>query len=172
MSRRGNISNCPEPLGAPFAVLRGRASSEGGRRLERTAASLVHAVAGPLNVIGGRATLLALKSTDPTVRETTDAIQSQVLKLSAYLKQARAFGVGLVLATQNPIESEGTYNLPEAQLDRFLMRIELGYPEPADERSSHRMTRGTPATTHRRDRLPRWCAAGRAGRCRERPAPR
>ena len=39
----------------------------------------------------------------------------------------------LVLATQNPIEYEGTYPLPEAQLDRFLLQIRLGYPEPADE---------------------------------------
>jgi len=39
----------------------------------------------------------------------------------------------LVLATQNPIEYEGTYPLPEAQLDRFLLRISVGYPERADE---------------------------------------
>ena len=39
----------------------------------------------------------------------------------------------LVLATQNPIEYEGTFPLPEAQLDRFMMRINLGYPEPEDE---------------------------------------
>ena len=39
----------------------------------------------------------------------------------------------LVLATQNPIEYEGTFPLPEAQLDRFLMRISLGYPEESDE---------------------------------------
>lgn len=39
----------------------------------------------------------------------------------------------LVLATQNPIEYEGTFPLPEAQLDRFLMRIRLGYPSQADE---------------------------------------
>jgi MoxR-like ATPase len=39
----------------------------------------------------------------------------------------------LVLATQNPIEYEGTFPLPEAQLDRFLMRIELGYPGRNDE---------------------------------------
>ena len=39
----------------------------------------------------------------------------------------------LVLATQNPIEYEGTYPLPEAQLDRFIMRISLGYPTKADE---------------------------------------
>ncbi len=40
----------------------------------------------------------------------------------------------LVIATQNPIEFEGTYPLPEAQRDRFLMRLRVGYPEPADER--------------------------------------
>jgi MoxR-like ATPase len=39
----------------------------------------------------------------------------------------------LVLATQNPIEYEGTYPLPEAQLDRFLLRASVGYPEPAEE---------------------------------------
>src|SRR5690606_13104494 len=39
----------------------------------------------------------------------------------------------LVLATQNPIEYEGTFPLPEAQLDRFLLRIRLGYPEATDE---------------------------------------
>jgi MoxR-like ATPase len=39
----------------------------------------------------------------------------------------------LVLATQNPIEYEGTYPLPEAQLDRFLVRLRVGYPSPDDE---------------------------------------
>ncbi len=39
----------------------------------------------------------------------------------------------LVLATQNPIEYEGTFPLPEAQLDRFLMRVSLGYPSPEQE---------------------------------------
>jgi MoxR-like ATPase len=41
----------------------------------------------------------------------------------------------LVLATQNPIELEGTFPLPEAQLDRFLMRLQLGYPGLDDERA-------------------------------------
>jgi len=40
----------------------------------------------------------------------------------------------LVLATQNPIELEGTFPLPEAQVDRFLMRLEMGYPDVAEER--------------------------------------
>ena len=39
----------------------------------------------------------------------------------------------LVMATQNPIEMEGTFPLPEAQLDRFMVRVELGYPSPAEE---------------------------------------
>lgn len=41
----------------------------------------------------------------------------------------------LVLATQNPIELEGTFPLPEAQVDRFLMRVALGYPNESDERA-------------------------------------
>jgi len=40
----------------------------------------------------------------------------------------------LVLATQNPVEFEGTFTLPEAQLDRFLMRLSIGYPDFDDER--------------------------------------
>jgi MoxR-like ATPase len=41
----------------------------------------------------------------------------------------------MVLATQNPIEYEGTYPLPEAQVDRFMVRVSLGYPDPAEEAS-------------------------------------
>src|ERR1700760_4814991 len=40
----------------------------------------------------------------------------------------------LVLATQNPIEQEGTYPLPEAQVDRFMIKLRMGYPAPADEK--------------------------------------
>jgi len=40
----------------------------------------------------------------------------------------------MVMATQNPIEQEGTYPLPEAQLDRFLLHVQVGYPTPEDER--------------------------------------
>jgi MoxR-like ATPase len=45
-----------------------------------------------------------------------------------------------VLATQNPIEHEGTYPLPEAQLDRFLLKIFVGYPDEDDERQIYRIT--------------------------------
>ena len=40
-----------------------------------------------------------------------------------------------VIATQNPIESQGTFPLPEAQLDRFFMKLSLGYPDPANEKA-------------------------------------
>jgi MoxR-like ATPase len=39
----------------------------------------------------------------------------------------------VVIATQNPVEFDGTYTLPQAQLDRFMVRLSLGYPSPADE---------------------------------------
>jgi MoxR-like ATPase len=50
----------------------------------------------------------------------------------------------LVMATQNPIEQEGTYALPEAQLDRFMLMIKVGYPSKTEEREiMDRMTAGT-----------------------------
>jgi MoxR-like ATPase len=55
-----------------------------------------------------------------------------------------------VLATQNPVESEGTFPLPEAQLDRFLLRLRVGYPEEDEEERilrSSRERRTLPATT-------------------------
>ncbi len=47
----------------------------------------------------------------------------------------------MVMATQNPIEQEGTYPLPEAQLDRFLMHVEVGYPDLATEKAIMRLNR-------------------------------
>ena len=48
----------------------------------------------------------------------------------------------LVMATQNPLEQEGTYPLPEAQLDRFLMHVRVDYPRADDERAILQLTRG------------------------------
>ena len=45
----------------------------------------------------------------------------------------------LVLATQNPVESESTFRLPAAQMDRFLIRISMGYPQPQEERQMLRL---------------------------------
>jgi MoxR-like ATPase len=55
----------------------------------------------------------------------------------------------LVLATQNPIEQEGTYPLPEAQVDRFMLKLKIGYPSRAEERQILEMmakTSGLPDT--------------------------
>jgi MoxR-like ATPase len=48
----------------------------------------------------------------------------------------------MVMATQNPIEQEGTYPLPEAQMDRFIMHVLIEYPEPADEVKVLQLVRG------------------------------
>ncbi|MEE8458702.1 MAG: MoxR family ATPase, partial [Phycisphaerales bacterium] len=56
--------------------------------------------------------------------ESTVSMDGQIMKLPQPF---------MVVATQNPYEFEGTYFLPENQLDRFLMRISLGYPAPDDE---------------------------------------
>src|SRR5207247_830477 len=56
----------------------------------------------------------------------------------------------LVLATQNPIEQEGTYPLPEAQVDRFMLKLKIGYPARAEERQILDLmarTSGTPVTS-------------------------
>src|SRR5205823_491080 len=55
----------------------------------------------------------------------------------------------IVIATQNPIEYEGVYPLPEAQLDRFVVRLQLGYPTPLEEVEimRRRMLRGMEETT-------------------------
>ena len=56
----------------------------------------------------------------------------------------------LVLATQNPIEQEGTYPLPEAQVDRFMLKLKIGYPTRAEERQILEVmakTSGTPTAS-------------------------
>jgi MoxR-like ATPase len=75
-----------------------------------------------------------------------------------------------VLATQNPLEQEGTYPLPEAQLDRFLMQIDVGYPDLEAERRMLLETTGVDERSRARltpERLmeaQRWCAACRSAR--------
>src|SRR5262249_54517151 len=51
----------------------------------------------------------------------------------------------MVLATQNPIEQEGTYPLPEAQMDRFLMHVRITYPSDSDEAKIMRLVRSEEA---------------------------
>lgn len=57
-------------------------------------------------------------------------------------------GLFMVLATQNPIEQEGTYPLPEAQMDRFLMKLQLDYPRPEDETQVLRLVREEDQASH------------------------
>ena len=58
----------------------------------------------------------------------------------------------MVLATQNPIEQEGTYPLPEAQMDRFLMHVRIDYPSDGDEAKVLRLVRGEQAQSHSEER--------------------
>lgn len=69
-------------------------------------------------------------------------------------KQYRLPELFMVLATQNPIEQEGTYNLPEAQLDRFLMYIKIDQPGADVERKILRLVRGEQIGTKEQD--PSW----------------
>jgi len=62
--------------------------------------------------------------------------------------------VFLVMATQNPIEQEGTYPLPEAQLDRFLMHVEVGYPDESSEEAIVRLNRSEEADEKARAAAP------------------
>ncbi len=78
-----------------------------------------------------------------------------------------------VLATQNPIEQEGTYPLPEAQLDRFMFNVIVGYPSRAEEidimkrtTSTHRPTAGSDAQRRTDPETPGSRAPGRDGRPR------
>jgi MoxR-like ATPase len=73
------------------------------------------------------------------INRATPKTQSALLEAMEE-RQATVDGVShplpqpfIVLATQNPIEYEGTFPLPEAELDRFLLRVHLGYPSPTDE---------------------------------------
>src|SRR3954453_11747240 len=71
-------------------------------------------------------------------------------KVTAVGKTFKLEAPFLVLATQNPVEQEGTYPLPEAQLDRFMFLIELDYPSEAEEVQIARTTTGDalPALSH------------------------
>jgi len=87
------------------------------------------------------------RATPKTQAALLEAMQeAQVTVEGQSFPLARPF---IVIATQNPIELEGTYPLPEAQLDRFLLRVSVGYPEPDAEREilRRRRERRTDAAT-------------------------
>ena len=73
------------------------------------------------------------------INRATPKTQSALLEVMDRAKvtvDGAAHAVGapfMVVATQNPVDYEGTFPLPESQMDRFLMRVQMGYPQPADE---------------------------------------
>ncbi len=73
------------------------------------------------------------------INRATPKTQSALLEVmdrSKVTVDGEAHAVGspfMVVATQNPVDYEGTFPLPESQMDRFLMRLQMGYPQPADE---------------------------------------
>src|SRR3954466_489329 len=73
------------------------------------------------------------------INRATPKTQSALLEVmdrSKVTVDGEAHPVGspfMVVATQNPVDYEGTFPLPESQMDRFLMRLQMGYPQPADE---------------------------------------
>lgn len=81
------------------------------------------------------------------INRATPKTQSALLEVMDRSKvtiDGEAHSVGspfMVFATQNPVDYEGTFPLPESQMDRFLMRIHMGYPAPDDEREILRLAR-------------------------------
>ena len=71
------------------------------------------------------------RATPKTQSSLLEAMQEQQITVDGVTHPLpRPF---MVMATQNPIEYEGTFPLPEAQLDRFMLRVQLGYPRKEDE---------------------------------------
>src|ERR671937_305274 len=111
---------------------------------------LIEDVPGVGKTMLSKALARSLGCTFKRIQFTPDLLPSDVTGVSIYNQQTQTFefrpgqitvdGVTyplpepfVVLATQNPIEYEGTFPLPEAQLDRFFMRIQLGYPSERQE---------------------------------------
>ena len=89
-----------------------------------------------------------------------ECMQERQVTVDAHSHElARPF---LVFATQNPVEYEGTYPLPEAQVDRFMVRLSLGYPSAAEEAGMLAGPRGRRPRARPRGRsptAPRWSSA-------------
>ncbi|MFP4329524.1 MAG: AAA family ATPase [Alkalispirochaetaceae bacterium] len=112
------------------------------------------------------------------INRATPKVQSALLEVMAEQQVTignRTYGMDplfFVVATQNPVEFEGTYNLPLAQLDRFLMQLEIGIPAPEEERGiltddpSHKVLPLLEATVSRQEVVAAQEAAGSVY-CRE-----
>jgi MoxR-like ATPase len=103
-----------------------------------TGVAIYHQAAGEFEFIPGP--IFANVVVVDEINRTTPRTQSALLEAMEE-RQVTAEGVSrvvptpfFVIATQNPLEYHGTYPLPEGQLDRFLIALSMGYPDPADER--------------------------------------
>ena len=112
-----------EPVTSTPALRALKAEGEAAAAVMDTPPDLREREAGEAQMrdLGGKATQAAL----------LEAMQERSVTVSGVRHKLPA--PFFVLATQNPIEQEGTYPLPEAQLDRFLFKIKIGYPSVADE---------------------------------------
>ncbi|MCY3023868.1 MAG: MoxR family ATPase [Planctomycetota bacterium] len=85
------------------------------------------------------------RATPKTQSALLEAMQEKSVSIAGQVYQLKP--PFFVMATQNPIEQEGTYPLPEAQQDRFMFNIYVGYPSPEEELEIYRFTtHGQPAT--------------------------
>ena len=99
---------------------------------------LLESVPGLAKTTAARVMTEAVNGSFSRIQCTPDLIPSDIIGTQMYNMATNTFEdklpeVFVVIATQNPIESEGTYVLSEAQLDRFLLKETLTYPNPADE---------------------------------------
>ncbi|PYJ17959.1 MAG: ATPase [Verrucomicrobia bacterium] len=98
-----------------------------------------------LEGVPGLAKTLTVKTMAACIQDEINRAPAKVQSALLEAMQERQVTIGeqtyplsdpfLVLATQNPIEQEGTYQLPEAQLDRFMFKLNIGYPQKSEERT-------------------------------------
>jgi len=127
------IKTLAEAIGGEFKRIQSRpiscppTSSARASTIKRPASSIPRSARSSLTAAGRRDQPRARQSAERAARSHAGAPghhRGQTYKVPNPF---------LVLATQNPIETEGTYPLPEAQVDRFMLKVVVGYPSPTEE---------------------------------------